>query len=277
MIFIGFCFIFLFRFSYRFCLLFAWCLFVLSLLFVWFCSFFLPQLLLFSDVLCIVWWCCWCWCQCRCHELFFFYIERAALCLFSSYVGQIVNYTIQREHPTNVLGVHTLRCDFSRYNWRFFFSFCSQSFVWLFQTISWQALYTNVNDSIIFILYAFFEKKKFNSVFLRRRRLRFGCIMHVLILCRIIWIQCVLFFGKSIIQYKSRYKLCLVLFFYSFFNIFCVCVWLTFCCCCCCGCRWCCCIEPGLRCVYLNFSVCFRYSMCLCVLILFLSTDSYIC
>lgn len=32
----------------------------------------------------------------------FFYIERAALCLFSSYVGQIVNYTIQREHPTNV-------------------------------------------------------------------------------------------------------------------------------------------------------------------------------
>lgn len=67
-----------------------------------FVLFFLPQLLLFSDVLCIVWWCCWCWCQCRCHELFFFYIERAALCLFSSYVGQIVNYTIQREHPTNV-------------------------------------------------------------------------------------------------------------------------------------------------------------------------------
>lgn len=30
------------------------------------------------------------------------------------------------------------------------------------------------------------KKKKFNSVFLRRRRLRFGCIMHVLILCRII-------------------------------------------------------------------------------------------
>lgn len=58
------------------------------------------------------------------------------------------------------LGVHTLRCDFSRYNWRFFFSFCSQSFVWLFQTISWQALYTNVNDSIIFILYAFLKKKK---------------------------------------------------------------------------------------------------------------------
>lgn len=39
----------------------------------------------------------------------FFYIERAALCLFSSYVGQIVNYTIQREHPTNFLGY--THCD----------------------------------------------------------------------------------------------------------------------------------------------------------------------
>lgn len=90
---------------------------------------------------------------------FFFYIERAALCLFSSYVGQIVNYTIQREHPTNVLGVHTLRCDFSRYNWRFFFRFVRNRLFGFFKLFHGKPCILTYTTALFLFCMPFLKKK----------------------------------------------------------------------------------------------------------------------
>lgn len=159
MIFIGFCFIFLFRFSYRFCLLFAWCLFVLSLLFVWFCSFFLPQLLLFSDVLCIVWWCCWCRCQCRCHELFFF-ILSAPLFASSVHTSARSSTIPSKENIQQMFtGVHTLRCDFSRYNWRFFFRFVRNRLFGFFKLFHGKPCILTYTTALFLFCMPFLKKK----------------------------------------------------------------------------------------------------------------------